>query len=283
MTVSTRRLHGLEVPSFMYGTAWKEQRTRALTTLALEAGFRAIDTANQRRHYVEAAVGEALQAWLADGTHHRSELFLQTKFTYPDGQDHRIPYDVAAPPEEQVAQSFRSSLAQLRTSYVDSYLLHGPSVRVGLADEDWRVWSAMEALQRAGQVRLIGISNVSCAQLESLQRDAEVKPAFVQNRCYARSGWDREVRQFCRAHDIAYQGFSLLTANRRELEGAVMARIMARTGATLPQVLFRFALGLGMIALTGTSDASHMREDLDCVALQLADDEVDALERVARA
>ena len=56
----------LTVPSFMYGTAWKEEETRRLVGLALEAGFRAIDTANQRRHYHEAGVGEALAQAFAD-------------------------------------------------------------------------------------------------------------------------------------------------------------------------------------------------------------------------
>src|SRR5947209_18423091 len=66
---------------FVYGTAWKEDRTAQLTEAAVRAGFRAIDTANQRRHYSEAAVGDGLKAAYAAGVT-RGELFLQTKFTY---------------------------------------------------------------------------------------------------------------------------------------------------------------------------------------------------------
>jgi len=65
-------MHGASVPSFFYGTAWKEERTRELAALALRCGFRAIDTANQRRHYHEVAVGEAVAAFLAEG-HARDE------------------------------------------------------------------------------------------------------------------------------------------------------------------------------------------------------------------
>src|SRR5438876_9266968 len=93
-----RTVHGIAVPSFFYGTAWKEERTAALTTQALHAGFLAIDTANQRRHYVEAAVGEAIAACIADGTVTRAQLFVQTKFTHARGQDHRLPYDPRAAP-----------------------------------------------------------------------------------------------------------------------------------------------------------------------------------------
>src|SRR5580704_960228 len=90
------------VPDFLYGTAWKEDRTAALTELAIRAGFRGIDTANQLRHYHEAGVGEGLAAAYNAGIVTRADLFLQTKFTYRQGQDHRLPYDPAAPLTVQV-------------------------------------------------------------------------------------------------------------------------------------------------------------------------------------
>jgi diketogulonate reductase-like aldo/keto reductase len=86
----------MPIPNFLYGTAWKEDRTAALTTLALRSGFRAIDTANQRRHYFEAGVGQGLADAYREGFVTRADLFLQTKFTYQAGQDHRLPYDPAA-------------------------------------------------------------------------------------------------------------------------------------------------------------------------------------------
>jgi len=75
------------VPDFLYGTAWKEDRTTALTELAIRMGFRGIDTANQRRHYFEGGVGQALAACYDAGLVARTDLFLQTKFTYRSGQD----------------------------------------------------------------------------------------------------------------------------------------------------------------------------------------------------
>jgi len=269
------QVHGLAVPDLMYGTAWKEDRTARLTTEALAAGFRAIDTANQRKHYVEVAVGDAVAA---SGIP-RAELFLQTKFTHLDGQDHRLPYDAAAPVAEQVAQSFASSLEHLRTSYVDSYILHGPAGRGVLTDEDWQVWQAMVKLQQAGQTRLIGVSNVSPPQLEALCTVAD-KPAFVQNRCYARSGWDRQTRALCRQHGIVYQGFSLLTANRNELSQPAITRLVAKTGRSLPEVVFAFARQLGLLPLTGTSNQDHMRVDLSSVDLTLSPSDLTTLESI---
>jgi diketogulonate reductase-like aldo/keto reductase len=88
MPERTLLVGGVHVPHFLYGTAWKEQATRPLTELALRAGFRGIDTANQRRHYDEAAVGQAIAAAITRGLVARGDLFLQTKFTFRAGQDH---------------------------------------------------------------------------------------------------------------------------------------------------------------------------------------------------
>jgi len=265
-----RTFRGVRLPALLYGTAWKEERTANLVRAALGQGFRGIDTANQRRHYFEAAVGEAVAAAIAGGEITRGDLFLQTKFTYAAGQDHRLPYDPRAPLAEQVRQSLASSLEHLRTDYVDSYLLHGPSRRDGLGPADEEVWRAMEELQRAGRTRLIGVSNVTAAQLAALHARAAVKPAFVQNRCYARDGWDRDVRAFCRAHEIVYQGFSLLTANTRELALPAVRGVIARARRSTGPVVFRFAMQVGMVPLTGTSNEDHMREDLACLEIELS-------------
>ena len=101
--------------------------------------------------------------------------------------------------------------------------------------------------------KLLGVSNISATQLATLCDEARVAPALVQNRCYARTGWDREVRSVCRDRGAVYEGFSLLTANARELARAEVTAVARRLGATVPQVVFRFANALGMIALTGTS------------------------------
>jgi diketogulonate reductase-like aldo/keto reductase len=274
-------IEGVQVPRFLYGTAWKEEQTQALTVLALQQGFRGIDTANQRRHYHEAAVGQAITSTIQSGLVTRAELFLQTKFTFQHGQDNRLPYDPKAPIASQVKQSFALSLEHLHTTEIDSYLLHGPSQRSGLAAADWEAWQAMEALHLSGQARLLGVSNVTREQLQLLFQQARVRPRFVQNRCYAAQGWDRDVRNFCTAHGLIYQGFSLLTANRPVLAHPELARIAQRHGRTRSQIVFRFALEVGMVPLTGTTSAEHMREDLDVFAFRLTPQEVEWIENVA--
>ena len=274
-------IEDVRIPRFLYGTAWKEEQTQHLTRLALRQGFRGIDTANQRRHYHETAVGQAVAAAVADGLVTREELFMQTKFTFRRGQDHRLPYDPEAPITTQVGQSFESSLQHLGAEVIDSYLLHGPTQRTGLAPADWEAWRAMEAIHQSGRTRLLGVSNVTLDQLRLLCKQARVRPRFVQNRCYAAQGWDRSVREFCAANGLVYQGFSLLTANREVLARPELTQIARRHGRSVTQVVFRFALDVGMVPLTGTTNADHMREDLEVFAFRLDPEEVERIEHVA--
>jgi diketogulonate reductase-like aldo/keto reductase len=281
MTERTLSIAGVTVPRFLYGTAWKEEQTSRLTELALRQGFRGIDTANQRRHYHEAAVGQAIAASIASGVVTREELFLQTKFTFRAGQDHRLPYDPRSPIRVQVEQSFANSLEHLGSERIDSYVLHGPMQRVGLTSADWEAWRAMESLFDNGRTRLLGVSNVTLEQLQALCQQARVRPHFVQNRCYAVLGWDHPLRQFCAANGIIYQGFSLLTANREVLASPHLARIAASHGRTAAQVVFRFALDIGMVPLTGTSSVEHMRDDLRVFDFRLTPEEIALIERLA--
>jgi diketogulonate reductase-like aldo/keto reductase len=277
----TLSIDGVVVPRFLYGTAWKEGQTQRLTELALRQGFRGLDTANQRKHYHEAAVGQAIAAAVASGLVDRDGLFLQTKFTFRRGQDDRLPYDPDAPIRAQVEQSFASSLKHLGTGAIDSFLLHGPTQRDELATADWEAWRAMESLHDSGRARLLGVSNVSLEQIQQLCARARVRPRFVQNRCYAARGWDCKVRDFCAKNGIVYQGFSLLTANREALAHPELARIAERHGRPVSQVVFRFALEVGISPLTGTSDADHMRADLKVFDFRLAPEEVEVIQRLA--
>jgi diketogulonate reductase-like aldo/keto reductase len=139
----------------------------------------------------------------------------------------------------------------------------------------------MEALHDSGRARLLGVSNFSLEQLQRLCEEARVPPRFVQNRCYASRGWDRAVREYCVAHRMVYQGFSLLTANRDALAHPELTQIARSHGRTAAQVVFRFALEVGMAALTGTADAGHMRDDLEAFEFRLSPDDVEHIERLA--
>ncbi len=294
---------------YLYGTAWKEELTEACVLSALSAGYRAIDTANQRKHYDEEAVGRAIVSGYSQFGLKREDLFLQTKFTFARGQDHRKPYDESAPFKDQVNQSIQSSLRHLQTDFIDSYVLHGPSSHAGLTNADLETWQAMQENLGRGYVRSLGISNVSFDQLAELCQKVTVQPKFVQNRCFATTLWDKEVREFCLAKGIHYQGFSLLTANSNFLAGRVIRpegrnvpqlilpdgatdaaleglhpevrAILKQTGKNIQQVIFRFAQQIGMIPITGTRSVDHLRSNLEIDEMVLSASQLRTLETIA--
>lgn len=269
-------------PPIFYGTAWKKDATAVLTEQAIAAGYRAIDTAAQPQHYHEAGVGEGVAAAMASQGLERGDLFLQTKFSPLMAQGAETPpYTVDAEPAQQVEESLQSSLAHFGTDYLDSLLLHGPQAPQSMTDTDWEIWAALEDACRRGIVRHIGISNIGPGHLQDLLAGASVAPMAVQNRCFARNGWDRAMRIQCAENGIAYQGFSLLTANRSVLDRPEVRDIAARHGRTPAQVIFRFALDAGMIPLTGTTDPRHMAQDLEAYDFQLSDEEVRTIETIA--
>jgi len=266
---------GVRGPGIIYGTAWKKLRTQELVRTAIQQGFRGIDTAGQPRHYHEAAVGAAVAECLNE-TLSRSELYLQTKFTPLAGHDpEHIPYDPAAPPAQQVAQSFASSLRNLQTDYVDCLILHS-----AIPDQDQmtEVWQAMEQVFHAGGARQLGISNCyDPASLTALYRTAVVKPAVVQNRFYAQTGYDREIRDFCRRQAISYQSFWTLTANPRLLADGGLTALASKYARTPAQILFRYLTQNDVVPLTGTTSVAHMREDLAIFEFRLTDAELGAV------
>jgi diketogulonate reductase-like aldo/keto reductase len=274
-TTSPTKIHG---PGIVYGTAWKKADTERLVATAIRQGFRGIDTACQAKHYDEAGVGAGVVACL-NAALTRGDLFLQTKFTPLSGHDPtRIPYDRNAPLSEQVAQSFAASLRNLQTDYLDSLLLHSP---LASATQTMKVWRAMESLVDSGGVRQLGISNCySLDQLDTLYDSARVKPAVVQNRFHAESGYDRDIRAFCRRQRITYQSFWTLTANALVLEHDTITMLASIYRRTPVQILFRYLTQTDVVPLTGTRSEAHMREDLAIFEFELTDRERDAVDAI---
>jgi diketogulonate reductase-like aldo/keto reductase len=266
---------GVRSPRIIYGTAWKKTRTQELVRTAIQSGFRAVDTACQPKHYNEAGVGAGVADCLNDSLR-RSDLYLQTKFTPLSGQDPKqIPYDSGVPPAQQVAQSFQTSMRNLRTDYVDCLILHSP-----LPDPSQmsQVWGAMEQLFHAGGTRRLGISNCySAASLKTLYREATVKPAVVQNRFHAETGYDREIREFCRQREIVYQSFWTLTANPQLLAHGTLSILASKYARTPAQILFRYLTQSDVVPLTGTTSTTHMREDLEIFDFELTAGELQAI------
>ncbi|CAK9021035.1 NADPH-dependent conjugated polyketone reductase C2 (CPR) (2-dehydropantolactone reductase) (2-dehydropantolactone reductase (A-specific)) (Ketopantoyl-lactone reductase) [Durusdinium trenchii] len=258
---------------FLYGTAWKEGQTAELVVKAVRAGFRGIDTACQPKHYQEDLVGEALARLASEDHLPREQLWLQTKFTPIRGQDpRRVPYDTQAPLKKQVEQSIQKSLENLRTSYIDSLMMHSPMPTL---EENLEVWGVFEQAVEAGHVRQLGISNCYDPRVFQMIYDAvRIKPKVLQNRFYADSGYDRELRAFCLENGVKYQTFWTLTANPHLLEMPPIRAAARRLSATPAQVLFAWLIRSGHQPLTGTKSLQHMKQDLQAANMALTEAEM---------
>ncbi|CAF2813186.1 unnamed protein product [Rotaria sp. Silwood2] len=259
-TVTTNA--AVQMPRLIYGTAWKKEATTQLVIKAILNGFRGIDTACQPKHYSEDLVGLALVELQNKYNISRQDLFIQTKFTSIHGQDQSkpLPYNPHSPLAEQVQQSLATSLKNLHTNYIDSLVLHSPLQSHDLTME---VYREFENFVDNGLVRQLGISNLyDLNGLKRLHDDARHKPSVIQNRFYADTNFDSDIRRFCREKNIYYQSFWTLTANPRILGHPLVQQLAQERHGTPVQVFFRFLLDIGLTPLTGTTDERHMKEDL---------------------
>ena len=192
----------------------------------------------------------------------RSDFFLQTKFTPLPGQDpKRLPYNRDDPVEDQVRQSLQVSLKNLHTTYLDSLVMHSPYDTV---EETMRAWRVMESFVDDGKALRLGMSNCyDYDKFTAIYNQARIKPSVLQNRFYAESNFDTELRKFCKEHGIWYQSFWTLTANRHALALPEVAELAHEKNLTPQTYMYAFLMSLGHATpLDGTTDRKHMAEDV---------------------
>ncbi|KAK6004017.1 hypothetical protein QM012_008867 [Aureobasidium pullulans] len=247
----------------LYGTAWKKERTASLVQQALQAGFLAIDTAAQPKHYQEHLVGDGVRSFLSTSKFTRQDLYLQTKYTSFNGQDpNNLPYDPSTSITEQVKASVASSLHNLRhngnaeDSYIDCLVLHSPLPTMNQTIEAWNAMSSFVPTK----VHSLGISNTSLPVLQHICSNSSVKPKVVQNRFYAATRWDIALRGFCSDNAIEYQSFWTLTGNPELLGGQLVAMVVEQAGVNAEVALYSLVQGLGITPINGTT--SHIESDV---------------------
>ena len=265
----------MKIPNMIYGTAWKKENTTDLVFEALKQGFIGIDTACQPKHYREDLVGLGLQKAYEIGIK-REDLFLQTKFTPIDGQDQsNMPYLANDEIEIQVEKSFETSKKNLKTDFLNAYILHSP---VYPGSKLQRVWQKMEEFYDKKEVGALGISN--CYDLDVLKylyNNAKVKPTIVQNRFYAQSGYDKELRAFCKQNNITYESFWSLTANPDILISEVLQNLINKYQKSAAEIFYRFLNHIEIVPLNGTTSKKHMMEDLKIGEFELLDREIEEI------
>jgi diketogulonate reductase-like aldo/keto reductase len=220
-------------------------------------------------------VGDALQNLFLKGFK-KEDIYLETKFTPKEGQDpNTIPYNPKERLTQQVLSSFEKSKENLKTSFLDSYVLHSPLFPFSHLLE---VWRAMETLFEKKEVGQLGISN--CYDLSTLQKlyeHALVKPSVLQNRFYNQTNYDKEIRLWCKEKGIIYLGFWTLTANPNILNSQTLFELSHKYKKTTAQVFYRYLTQNNIVPLIGTTDIVHMKEDMAIFEFELENEELEAI------
>lgn len=251
---------GAPIPVFGFGTYKVTSGVYETVSSALALGYRHIDTAQMYGN--EAEVGRAI----ADSGVPREELFITSKL---DNGNH----------EPAAARaSFDKTLADLRTDYVDLFLIHWPLPTLYGGDVALP-WPVLEEFHAQGRARAIGLSNYTIEHIERVLDAAEVAPHVLQVEAHPFFP-NNEVRDFARAHGMTTQAWSPLARGRAAKDPA-LARIAASIGRTGPQVALRWALDRGDIVFPKSVTPARQAENLDVFSFTLADSlraRIDALD-----
>ena len=263
--------NGAAMPALGFGTLIPDpEATRTAVEVALETGFRLLDTAE--RYRTEREVGDAMKAAFARRKLAREDVFVVTKLW---NTNHR---------PERVGPAFAASLARLQVDYIDLYLVHTPFAFQPGDDQDPRdasgnaiydrgvtlleTWRAMEALVDGGRCKAIGLSDIGVDQAREIVDAARIEPAVihVESHPYLPE-W--ELLRYCNASGIVMQAFAALGHNikPRVMDDPVVVEIAARLGKTPAQVLLAWAIQRGTALLTSSKTPSRIRENFDVSAI----------------
>ncbi len=257
MTVPTLRLNdGHLIPQLGLGT-WplSDAEVAPVIVTAIEAGYRHIDTAY--RYGNERGVGEGIR----DSGIRREDLFITTKL---DGEFQG---------EDRAIAGLDESLRRLRLDYVDLLLIHWPLPR---RDQYVSTWKTFEQLVAAGKARSIGVSNFKPAHIERLLAEATIRPTVNQIQLHPRITRP-DHRAYDSAQGIVTVAWSPLGQGSDLLADPTLAAIAAKYGKTAGQVVLRWHIELGMVAIPKSANRERIAQNIDIFDFALTHEEVAAI------
>jgi 2,5-diketo-D-gluconate reductase A len=254
MNTPTIRLNnGNTIPQIGLGTSpLSDERVRPVVIAAIEAGYRHIDTAY--RYNNERGVGQGIR----DSGIDRESLFVTTKLDGPfQGNDRAI-------------SGLEESLQRLGMDYVDLLLIHWPLPQ---RNEYVSTWKTFEKLVAAGKARSIGLSNFKPAHINRLLAEATIQPTVNQIQLNPRITRP-EQRAYHIEQGIITEAYSPLGAGSDLLENPTLAAIGSKYGKSPGQVVLRWHVELGMVAIPRSANRDRIAQNIDIFDFVLTNDEI---------
>ncbi|WP_308110697.1 aldo/keto reductase [Streptomyces sp. ET3-23] len=251
--------NGVDMPQLGFGV-WQvpDAEATAAVSHALEAGYRSIDTAAVYEN--EAGTGKALTS----SDIPRDELFVTTKLWNSASETWT---------RDGVLREFDASLAKLGLDYVDLYLIHWPRA---MRDDYLTIWRTFAEIAESGRAKAVGVSNFHVPQLERLLAETSLVPAVNQIELHPNFA-QAELRAFHAEHGIATEAWSPLGQGGELLKAPVLAGIAAKHGKSAAQVVLRWHLQLGNVAIPKSVTPARIRENIDVFDFTLDEDDMKAL------
>ncbi|HJC33844.1 MAG TPA: aldo/keto reductase [Candidatus Mediterraneibacter faecipullorum] len=250
--------NGVEIPAVAFGTyKAADGKSADVIRAAIGAGYRYFDTASF--YGTETYLAEAIR----ESGIPRREFFIASKL-WKDEMGY-----------ENVKSAFERTLNNLRTDYLDLYLIHWPLPEPGY--KEWRqldkeTWRAMEELYEAGKIRAIGLSNFLPHHIENILKDCRVRPAVDQIEYHP--GYSQEaVVNYCRERGILVQAWSPI-GRSRVLDEPLVKELAAKYDVSPAQICLKFAVQRNIIPLPKSSSGDRMRENLDLYSFELEQDDI---------
>ncbi len=255
MPVPTVTLNnGVQVPQLGYGVFQvPPEETEKHVSVALEAGYRHIDTA--KIYGNETGVRKAIES---SGIA-RDELFVTTKLWNSDqGKKTAVP-------------AFEKSLSKLGLEKLDLYLIHWPAP----AKAEWidTYLALQDGPYANGQVRALGVSNFTHVHLRKLLLAADVKPTVNQIELHPRFPQD-EARAFHAEHEIVTEAWSPIGQGQGLLEDPVLATIGRSYDKSPAQVVLRWHVQLGNVVIPKSVTPSRIADNIDVFDFELSTDDM---------
>ncbi|CAB0000061.1 unnamed protein product [Nesidiocoris tenuis] len=287
MNKKIRFNNGEECPILGFGTARLDgDQCYEIVKSAIDAGYRHFDCAHLYRN--EPEIGRAFFDKINDGTVEREDLFVAGKLW---NSFHRI---------DMAMLALERSLEDLGLDYLDLYLIHWPMAfkdgwemnlkdangRVPYSDADFTdTWRVLETAVEKGLVRSIGVSNFNRAQIEDILRIARIKPVVNQVECHPYLNQSK-LLDYCRSQDIALSGYRVIGLRGGPTKSAyhdlLIAGIAAKHDKTPAQVLIRYQVQRGVIAITKTTSRKNMLSNLNVFDFELGPDDVESINKLDR-
>lgn len=255
--------NGTEIPEIGFGTWQTTKGVQETVISALQAGYRHIDTADIYGN--EAEIGEAIERSGID----RKDLYITTKIWNSNRST------------LGVKESVDRSLEKLKTTYLDLLLIHWPANKKQF--DNWKdinsvTWKAMEALNRSGTVRSIGVSNFMLPQLKALLKTAQIIPAV--NQIEFHPGYiQQDTVDFCREEGIVIEAWSPIGSGRL-LKDKELKAIADNYGVSPAILCIQFCLQCGVVVLPKSENPENIRNNLNFERFRISENDMKTLKNL---